>query len=84
VILKLVEEIASQNDLIVIWNYPQYNIDSEIGIRDLEKYYNLYITGILIDKNLPEKELFSNNFTGLVRLPDKIVVRFAQTIYSCS
>ncbi|MBK8153299.1 MAG: hypothetical protein IPK61_09755 [Saprospiraceae bacterium] len=36
---KLVEEAASNNDLMVVWNYHQYNIDSEIGIKDMENYY---------------------------------------------
>lgn len=57
---KLVEEVAIKNDLLVVWNYQQYNIDSEIGLKDMERYYKLYRTGILIDKNLPDEELFSS------------------------
>lgn len=55
---KLVEEVASKNDLMVVWNYHQYNIESEIGIKDLENYYKLYKSGILIENKFKEGDFF--------------------------
>lgn len=54
----LVEEIASKNNLRVVWNYQQYNIEAEIGIKDLENYYKLYKSGILIDNKFKEGDFF--------------------------
>ena len=56
----IVEDLASKNNLRVVWNYQQFNIDSEIGIVDLKNYFNLYQAGILIENNLPDEELFSS------------------------
>jgi len=54
----LIEEVAIANDLKIVWDFEQYNIEAEIGIKDLEKYYKLLQTGILVDSKYFEGDTF--------------------------
>lgn len=54
----LIEEISTANGLKIAWNYEQYNIDAEIGVVELKKYYKLYQTGILIEDSFIEGNTF--------------------------
>ncbi|UTA66506.1 hypothetical protein [Emticicia sp. 21SJ11W-3] len=53
-----IEEMASANGLKLVWDYKRYNIEAEMGIVELKKYYTLYETGILIEGNYVEGDTF--------------------------
>ena len=55
---NLIEEIASKSDLKLVWNYQQYNIEAETGIKDLKEYYKLHKIGILIENKFAEGDFF--------------------------
>jgi len=54
----LIEEVATINGLKIEWKYEKYNIEAEIGVVELKKYYKLYQAGILIDDSFEEGDTF--------------------------
>lgn len=47
--ISSIEETAAFNGLKVVWDYCRFNIEAEKGIKEMEKYYQLFQTGILIE-----------------------------------
>ena len=48
--MNLVNNILlSSNDIKVIWEFDKYNVEAKNGIKILEKYFNLFHTGILVE-----------------------------------
>lgn len=56
--IYLIEEISTASGLKIVWNYEHYNIEAEIGVVELKKYYKLYQAGILIDDSFIEGDSF--------------------------
>lgn len=56
---NIIKQILSNvTDMEIEWNYEKYNIESFNGIKLLEEKYNLYCTGVLIEKD--RKESFTS------------------------
>ncbi|MBL0314757.1 MAG: hypothetical protein IPP69_02895 [Flavobacteriales bacterium] len=54
----LVEKIASKNNLRVVWNFQDYRIDAEYGMKSLENYFHLHKLGVLIDDKYKDGDFF--------------------------
>lgn len=56
---KIEQELLNIFDIQIIWDFEKYNIESEEGIKILQKYYNLKEVGILVDKKEKQKSFTS-------------------------
>ena len=46
---QIIDDIILLSDsLKVIWSYEKYNLESQEGITEMEQYFNLFKTGVLI------------------------------------
>ena len=46
---KINEAVSLSNNLKIIWEHAQYKLESEQGIKEMLRFFNLYKAGILID-----------------------------------
>lgn len=49
--LRLNSVVSRTKDLEIVWDYDHFNIEADRGIKMLEKSYNLFDTGILLNKD---------------------------------
>lgn len=47
---KINNMLRTSDKLKIIWNHTEYNLESEEGIKEMEHFFKLYKTGIVLSK----------------------------------
>jgi hypothetical protein len=69
---SLIEELAEDSSLKVIWNHDKYNVEAKQGIAILASRYHLKRTGIIIDNDYEEGRFFSS-YPLIVEISDHYI-----------